>query len=600
MKARTPGTYVSNGTCSPQAACNTSQSARLSLVNCRFPGNALQKNWLSTNLSIEELNLHSCSLSKIEDDAFADPIFKAMTSLSLLDNDLVSLGRASFQPLSRLKSLIVQDDIVERADRDLLEHVAGTLGTLDLSGAIADQLVLRNITGAGSLGRLLSLSLQRNTIAQITDETFLGVPKVQALYLMDSSIRSLSRDSLKPMSSSIEKLIITGNQITSLPQGLLDGVLSSHRPFFMALKGNLWNCDCGLKWMQDAIKNHSDVATDGPACASPSENVGKTFDTAVFCRQDSGVTGTEQTSTSSSTGQTAAEVSTEAEMIGVNCSTPQFLASASQRKLLSSDLKIQSRLQGFAVNSVTDESIMLKLPSRQQRLTLLWFESGDPARTVKCARYVSHIYQVQDIDPQTTYTICLLNDNGDTVTPLNCLAATTLPSYESRAWLRNRDQPGSLLLLALTVIMVFALGILATYLSIRKHPSLLRGSKRVMLVKKNIVDAIVLPRGVNVEEQRGGSLKRGNAKSEDGYITPLPPTPVPPPRDYRISRVSLQSDWNSYMSEMEPSESQLVSWRMAEIGIELETPPLPPHPSSRIPSVSLTVGNREDDPGQEE
>ncbi|XP_078050070.1 uncharacterized protein LOC144476752 [Augochlora pura] len=576
-----------------KATCETSRSVKLSLTNCKFPENALRKNWLTTNLSIEELKLSSCLLRKIEDEAFCRSIFETMGSLILLNNNLSSLSKASFQPLSLLKNLVIEGNTIKQADWDLLESAADSLESLNLNGAIADPEVLRNITRARSLRNLLSLYLERNDIPEISDETFLGLPKVQALYLTGSNVRTLSAGSLNPMSTSIQKLIVRGNRITSLPQGLLDGILYSPRSFFMGLADNQWNCDCDLQWVQDVIKNGSMIQIENPTCASPTENAGKSFTDAKFCRPS-------DTSTSlSSTEQSSPETTTEAERITVNCSLSQSISEeisvpVGLRRLLTSDLRLTARLQGFSVESVTDQSIMLKLPSLEQQLTLLWFESGDAERSVSCARHVSHIYQVQNIDPQTTYTLCLLNDNEDTLSPLNCLAATTLPPYMSRPWLANKDKPEAIVVLTVTVILVFILGVVVAYFSIRKHPALLRGSKRVMLVKKNIVDAIVLPKGVNVEEQRTGTGTREISKLESGYITPLPPAPVPPPRVQRISRVSFHSDWNSYMSEVDASESQPASWIMNRANSEMYTPPLPPRPLSNIPSLSFTVEGREE------
>ncbi|XP_076643582.1 uncharacterized protein LOC143353863 [Halictus rubicundus] len=567
-------------------------TVKLSLNNSSFLSNSLRKNWLSTSLSIEELELDSCSLREIEDDAFDHPSFEGTKKLTLLKNRLTSLRKAAFRPLTSLEKLIIRENFIEQVESNLLENAAGSLSNLDLNGVIDDPLFLRNITGGKVLKKLEILSLRGNFISEITDESFRGAPNVQSLYLINSGIVSMSRGSLEPMSSSIIQLFLTENKISSLPKGIFDSMLQRQKPFRVELNANGWNCDCGLQWMQDLINTHPNVITSSPICSSPSENAGKSFIAAEFCPFNS--TGPAITTSTTHNSQTTTK---KPEMIAVTCSIPEFFPSpGGSRKLLSTDLEFPSGVPGFLVDSVTDKSIVLKLPSLEQGLALLWFDNGSPKRSVSCAKHVRRSYHVQNVDPETSYTICLLTDNEDTVSPLNCLAATTLPAYMSRTWLRNADKAQTVILLTLVVATVFFIGIFATFLIVWKYPSLLQGSKRVMLVKKNELDAIVLPKGVNVEKKgwRRGGVAQGDNKVEDGYITPLPPAPLLPPRTSRISRVSLLSDWHSYVSEVEPTETQLTSWGLARLHSDLENqtadaPPLPPYPLNDVSSLSLTV-----------
>ncbi|XP_076279065.1 uncharacterized protein LOC143208480 [Lasioglossum baleicum] len=585
---------------SPQALCKTANSVKLSLINCGFLGDSLRKNWLSTSLPIEELKLESCSLDEIEDDAFGQATFKRTKVLTLVKNNLSSLRKAVFDPLTSLEMLTIRDNFIKQAEFNLLMNAAGSLSTLDLNGVIDNPQFLQNITGGSALNKLAVLSLQENVISEITDESFKGAPNVVSLFLINSGIVSLSQNSLEPLSSSILQLHITKNRISSLPKGIFDSILHG-RSVSLELGNNPWNCDCSLQWMQDLITTHPGVISV-PTCSSPSKNAGKPFSTAEFCTANSTAPPITESTTHHSTEQTTTETTTtttkEPEMITVNCSISEFFASGSLRKLLSSDLEFPSRVRGFFVDSVTDKSIAVKLPSLEKGHTLLWFDSVK--RSVNCAKHVTRIYHVQNIDPETTYTICLLSDNKTAVSPLNCLAATTSPVYMLRTWLKNRDKAQAIILLILVAAAALFIGTFTTFLIVWKYPSLLRGSKRVMLVKKNMVDVIVLPKGVNVMEnrRRGGGVAQVNNKAEDEYITPLPPAPVPPRRVSRISRVSLLSDWHSYVSE--PSETLLASWGLTRLNSNLDNqiadaPPLPPHPLNDIPSLSSTVEARAED-----
>ncbi|XP_017756089.1 PREDICTED: leucine-rich repeat transmembrane protein FLRT1-like [Eufriesea mexicana] len=580
-----------------KANCKDESSVKLSFDNCKFPEDTLRRNWLSTNLSIERLAFSHCSLSEIEDDAFSSPIYQATKNLILVNNKLVSLRRAMFRHLEALEELSIQENIVKSAELNLLEDVAGSLTILDLNHVIQDREVLRNVTGGNTLSKLRILCLSGNSISMIDASLFVGVPMVISVYLHDSNIATVSQNALDPMASSIQQMTLYKNRIASLPEGLLDSVMRSNQPFRLHIHDNPWYCDCSLKWFQELILSSNIVATI-PTCESPQTNAGKLFTTAEFCPQSTSTELSTSIKTTNddwtSTSQTLPSTTTK------NFCNLTILQTANSRKLLSTEmLQVPSRFPNFYVSKTFDSSILVNLPSLKDGVTLLWFDNKDVDSSLRCARNVKHSYLVKNIDPQTTYTICLVDDNGYTVSPLNCLAVATKPTYKFRTWLTNADKSLVLPLLISLLVLLFLVGGVLSFLLIRRHPSLLRGNKRVILVKQRSVDAIVLPKGVDIDEkeQRQANTACYIGRSpEDGYVTPLPPIRVWPPSR---SSTSMQSDGISYVSNVEPTESQLDSWRLSRMKSELEkgklvAPPLPPHPCHSIPSVSKAVDAKDD------
>ncbi|XP_076240710.1 uncharacterized protein LOC143183141 [Calliopsis andreniformis] len=585
-----------------KANCKNTESIKLSFSHCKFTENTLQRNWLSTNLSIVELTFDSCSLSEIEDEVFSLAIFEKTQKILFEKNKISSLRRAMFHRLDSLGDLSIRENTILQAEYNLLENVAGTLTNLELSHAINDPKVLRNITGGNRATRVQILTLRGNSIPTISSELFVGVPKVQALYLEDSKIKTVSQGALEPMATVIQQLIMTGNSISSLPEGLFNSVLHPQRSFRMAIDSNPWHCDCNLKWLQDLVKTDPDRVYSIPVCKTPEANAGMSFVKADFCPPNSTVTDIVSTvsiqePTRHDWNQTTTQSSATTEKdIELTCSVPRSLLEGRNSQILSSDFRFPSRSPNFYVSKIKDDSILVNLPDLDEGAALLWFDNNDVEHSLSCAKNVKGSYLVRNIDPQASYTICLLSDNQSTVSPLNCLAATTDPDYQYQTWLRNADKIVAFVLIIATFVLLFLVGGFIAFLLIRRHPTLLRGSKRVMLVKRRNLDAIILPKGVTVGEERcKEEASTGSKTQEDGYITPLPPTPVPAPRGRRVSRNSLQSYWNnSYMSELEPVESQWTSWRLSRSNNEMEkrkseAPPLPPHHPTRIPSLSLTV-----------
>ncbi|XP_076164176.1 uncharacterized protein LOC143145048 isoform X2 [Ptiloglossa arizonensis] len=580
--------------------CKNSESVNLSFDGCRFTANTLRKNWLPTNVSIEQLTLDRCSLSEIEDDAFSEPIYEETKRIALTNNKLSSLRKASFRGLSALQQLTVRDNVVKQAEYNLLENVAGSLTSLELNSVIDDPSVLRNITGGSTRLKIRLLSLQGNTLAAIDRKLFEGVPVIESLYLDNSRIGTVSRDTLRPMASWLLQLTLNNNDIRSLPEGLFEAVLYRQRSFLMTVDSNPWCCDCKLRWMQHLFRTNTSIVSTMPVCSTPEINAGKSFANANFCPSDTTVPNTVSVEDAWNRTTVQGSGTTEAIVSGgydLNCSIPETITETTGiRKLLSSDIHLPSRLYDFYVQEILNRSIMIHLPRLDKGVELLWFANNDVDQSLGCAKNVKDSYLVQGTHPQTTYTICLLNDSTTivTVSPLNCLAVTTRSTYESSVWLTNANRRLAFLTLSLASFLCFVLGAFVAFLVVRRNPSLLRGSKRVMLVKRRNVDVIVLPKGVAMVAKKrvcGSMALVSNKLYEDGYITPLPPIPTPVPRE-RASRASLQSDWNSYVSEIESMDTdywRTKRWNNESRKQKLDAPPLPPHPFNAIPSVSLTM-----------
>lgn len=529
----------------------------------------------------------------------------------MISNRLRSLRRGMFRHLESLNEFAIQNNAIEFAEFNLLADAADSLSVLELSGAINDRETLRNITGGDvPLSKLQILSLRENSIRVIDRELFTGVPSVISLYLDNSKIETVARDILEPMASSIIQLFLNSNNIVNLPEGLFDSVIKFRQAFHLTATDNPWHCNCSMKWIQDHVGTSSSIVIGPPVCKTPEINAGKSFARANFCYQSNttgSVTPVASTETTESTkrdrGSTTTLKPTE-EIINLTCNFPSTLlrSGIKLRKLMSNDfLQIRPQFPRFYISGDLDRGVLVNLPDLDQLVTLLWFNNDDVENSINCVKNVKRSYLVQNIDPQTTYTICLLLDNENTVwSPLNCLAVTTSPTYEYRTWLTNGDKSLVFSVLTFSSIVLFLVGIVVTLLTVRRHPILLRGSKRLMFVKRRNVDAIVLPKGIDVDEEKPRNDVSFDPKfHEDGYVTPLPPAPIPVPRRSRVSRISVQSDWHSYVSEIEPSDTQMESWRFARFNSELETskseaPPLPPHRKNAVPSLSMAVESNGD------
>jgi hypothetical protein len=143
---------------------------------------------------------------------------------------------------------------------------------------------------------------------------------------------------------------------------------------------------------------------------------------------------------------------------------------------------------------------------------------------INCQIVTSANVLIVNLEPATVYTFCALIRNQVIMTPFQCKSYQTATPFPRQTWL-YQEQKWLLLTLFMLVVLVAALtGIIATYLLIRRIPTLMRGSKRVVMVNNSTKDVMVLTSG-----SRSSSWQR-DVSSPIKEEAPAYMTPCPPPR----------------------------------------------------------------------
>lgn len=597
--AHDPGNITSNFIKSIfKVQCPFADAINLKYKNCKFPSNTIKKDWLNVDVDIEQLTFEGCSLNRIDDEAFFSKIFTQVKRLCLFSNNISSLNRLIFSKFIELDQIFIQNNIIDYAESNLLANIANTLKVLQLDGAIKDSHVLRNITGEKMLWNLESLFIQDNFITVLTPDLFTGIPKIRSLYLENSRIMEIRSNTFEPMAGSLEQLFLRSNQISTLPKGIFNFVLSSKKIFQVYLTENNWHCDCELKWMKEFIEKHPSVVNQIPLCMTPEYNAQLSFIQARFCNES--ITDTTTTPMIESTTKNKNDSSINETTVGIPCNeiiSKNYLSlKVSGRKLMSIDYEFPTRIPNFTLKELNDGTIIVSLPDEKDSV-LLWFDDQiqeDIQRSIHCVKDVKGSFLLKNTSPCTTYTICFLENQEARFSPLNCLGITTKPGLEDRAWLTNGYKP--MVYLVLTTLMFLFCGISAfgMFIVLRRNPSLLRGSKRVLIIKHRKIEAMILPKGVEldrneiIKETEVQPINKGSTDTkpttEDGYVTPLPPNRRFVRKDSRISRISLQTYATGYTGYWRYNRP-----RSEFLSDELGPPPLPPHPQRAIPSVSMAV-----------
>ncbi|XP_020297958.1 leucine-rich repeat transmembrane protein FLRT3-like [Pseudomyrmex gracilis] len=588
-------------------SCGLNDGASLVFEKSTFPDNKLQKNWLKTKLAINKLTFINCSLTTLDEEAFASQIFQKTTKLHLWNNKISVLRKATFNHLPNLQEFFIEGNKLIEAERNLLNGVANSLESLSLQGVVGNNAVLRNITGANVLSKVTILSLRFNNIPTVESSLFFGVPYVNSLYLSNSHVMTVCANAFEPMSKTVLQITLDNNNIASLPKGLFNSIIRHHPKFGLTIHDNPWHCDCDLKWLQDMITRYPDVIISKTMaiCSSPKKNADKSFLYAEFCNETTDTTiGADLTTCDEAEPTTAKSTSTteSTQIIHIKCNTVDQLLQLnySHQLFVTNDLELPLRLVDFYATELDNGSVKITLPNTRY-VSLIWFNNDarlnvDSLRqSVRCISKVRSHYVLDNVEPQASYTIC--SSDNVKFSPLNCLGLTTRVVSSSGSWLSKIDTKVIIAVFVSSLIFVCLVSAVLMFITVRQHPAMLRGSKRVVIVKRRSPNAMILPKGISSEtiesakKNTVSTISRNLNKIE--YVIPLPPSARNSlRRNSRTSEASVKSDGPSYISGVEPTLSQLNTWRLKRslsVICRIEPPPLPPHP--RRDEQSLTMAD---------
>ncbi|XP_017316417.1 leucine-rich glioma-inactivated protein 1 [Ictalurus punctatus] len=109
-----------------------------------------------------------------------------------------------------------------------------------------------------------------NVFESINEDAFLGLPHLEYLFIENNQIKSISPFAFRGLKSLIH-LSLAFNNLESLPKDLFKWVDTLTK---VDLRGNLFTCDCKLKWLVDWIY-HTNATVDQIYCNSPPAYQGK-------------------------------------------------------------------------------------------------------------------------------------------------------------------------------------------------------------------------------------------------------------------------------------------------------------------------------------
>nr|XP_026495146.1 uncharacterized protein LOC113400013 [Vanessa tameamea] len=562
-----------------------------------FENSKIPEHWLSRIRSnVRELAIIGGNIKYIPSYAFMSPFSNNLRTLILENIEINHWDNDMLIGLTRLKKLYIKNCILNDIRKYALRIVAESLQFLDIKATI--DFNPTNLTGSVKLESLTFVDLSLNNFDNILQHTsFSKLNYCKVLFLNSCKITSLGPGTFDHLNS-IEVLYLNDNDLVTVPVGLFDKIIPLQPR--IALQENIWHCDCSANDLRNVF--NSGLLIVDPICRYPRTVSGMTFsDLEGYCN---GVVN-ENAIVYDLTGKPCKNIS---KVLYMNNACSETNSTNDQVRIVSQGQtcllnRINDNELNFSNDNIDNESMsvrpvwikpvysiqsdihsMVEMElSEQPGLGLLWYQSLC-FKKVFCTNAIPHVLKIYNIDSDVSYTFCPFNLTNDKVLSHQCVSFNFLNTTSI-----YRSNNYELILYICISFGCLLCGAVSVYVIIQRYPNLLKGNKRVILVKHKSIEALILPPKLP---------KRENFLSEPKPITSHVYEKKKifllsdsfdrlSPKNFvrSISMRSCDSNDASYISALPPTEEQINEWRSNQSVEQYDNIPMTDIDTSPLSSI---------------
>lgn len=555
----------------------------LSLRNPMFINDTLSIDLIPRmRIPIHDLAIHGGNLQHFPANAFLNQYAASIKTLALSNLTIKTWTRNSLVGLSNLEEIYIKKCNIGSVHSHIMRPVRHTLTFLTITKS--NQWNPANVTGATTLAHTATVDFSHNIFVDLLGGTsFTGLRYCRVLYLNSCKISAIGYGAFNNLRS-IETLYLNNNYLITVPTGLFNNILSitGMKPR-INLQGNLWQCDCSAREIRQLVKN--DMLLTDPVCNSPPVYNGKSFtDFDSYCDEsENSITDLDPIVPpiiSVPAIESTVDIADGFVYVNNSCyngqenstntlfqmMSPVYDRQCSSQEIYKMNISSipATRKSGqisdngwikFTFILKTNTSSMVQITAADTTdYGILWYQSTCP-NEVYCVNTMPAALRVYNVDMTAQYIFCPILTVSGSIDSDNCvfynLATTDNVDFETHF---------QILFYVCTGAICLVLGATCVYSVVRKHPNLLKGSKRILFVKHKTVDALVLPPKVPLRKDLENEVppefndKKIFIVSANSYGTGK--------FNRNKSTRSSKSNAPSYISALQPTEEQLAEWRI--------------------------------------
>ncbi|XP_046965228.1 uncharacterized protein LOC124533766 [Vanessa cardui] len=546
------------------------ESIALQLNRPTFENSKVPEHWLSSIRShVRELAIIGGNIKYIPSYAFMTPFSNNLRTLILEKIEINHWENDMLIGLSSLKKLYIKNCILNDIQKHALRIVDESLQFLDIKAT--NDFNPTNLTGSAKLESLTVVDFSLNNFYNILQyRSFSKLNYCKVLFLNSCRITSLGPGTFDNLNS-IEVLYLNDNNLVTVPVGLFNKIIPLEPR--IALQENIWHCDCSSKDLRNVF--NSGLLIDDPICRYPHTLNGMTFsDLEGYCKEvvdQNGIVYNPKTNPCKNISNVMYmnDACSETNSTNDKVRTVSRGRTCLLNRINSNELNLSSDNIGDEIRPVwikpvysvrSDIHSMVEMVlSEQPGLGLLWYQSLC-FKEVFCTNTIPQVLKIFNIDSDVSYTFCPFNLTNEKVLRHQCVSFNFLDTTSNYA-----SNNYELILYICISLGCLLCGAVSVYVIIQRYPNLLKGNKRVILVKHKSIEALILPPKLP---------KRKNFLSEPKPITShvyekkkifLLSDNIDrlSPKNFArsISMRSCDSNDASYISALPPTEEQINEWR---------------------------------------
>lgn len=170
-------------------------------------------------------------------------------------------------------------------------------------------------------------------------------------------------------------------------------------------------------------------------------------------------------------------------------------------------MRKHSKIKEITTRSNMDLVIELDVEGVQHNFVIIWFQTVlksdesdlmhyQASDIIDCQGSESSIFIISNLTANHAYTICVVNKEDPKISPFDCMPyyvrSNDVPDADS-IWLLEEDKALVIGLVIGAAILSVIFGLALSFFLIRRNPTWLRGSKRLVRLSNTRSDVMVMP-----------------------------------------------------------------------------------------------------------